>query len=55
MQVLRDHPAVKESNMLPQPLSDRVNPRLVLCAVLSVVAWISYELFPSGEGGRKGG
>ncbi len=49
MEVLRDHPAVKESNMQPQPLTDRVNPRLVLCAGLSALTWIAYELFVANQ------
>ncbi|MBB4080377.1 hypothetical protein GGR28_003011 [Lewinella aquimaris] len=45
MRVLRDHPAVKESNMLDQPLADRITPRLAACAVLSILGWIAFELF----------
>ncbi len=49
MLTLRDHPAVKESTMLPQPLKDRINPRLVLCAVLSALTWIAYETLVAGQ------
>nr|WP_256534079.1 hypothetical protein [Lewinella sp. JB7] len=50
MRALRDHPAVKESNMLEQPLIERITPRLAACTLLSVLGWIGYEVYRSGDG-----
>ncbi len=49
MLTLRDHPAVKESTMNPQPLKDRINPRLAICAALSALTWIAYEVLAAGQ------